>query len=230
MPLHKMIQLSDKSKLYLWKINESFEELFSQVQLNDSSIERLKSMKSESHQKGFFFFFFILQHIGCSDFDLFYDEFGKPHLKLEDRRDRTLKATYHLPPTSYHPIHISISHSHEFSAIAISDESIGIDIEILKEKALKIAPRYMDVSHLESLSTVEKIKKATVVWGIKESIFKIKNEAGISFPDHIFEMPFSFEDKKAFATLKFNNKEEKFNIQFDSVEEYIFVCAFEDTV
>jgi glycosidase len=73
----------------------------------------------------------------------------------------------------------------------------------------------------------EKIKKATVVWGIKESIFKIKNEKGISFPNHIFEDDFSFEDKKATATLKFNNKEEKFQIQFDSVEDYIFVCAFE---
>jgi len=37
----------------------------------------------------------------------------------------------------------------------------------------------------------------------------------------------SFEDKTATVTLKFNNKEEKFKIQFDTVEDYIFVCAFE---
>ena len=85
----------------------------------------------------------------------------------------------------------------------------------------------MDVSHLENLNEEEKTKKATVVWGIKESIFKVKNEVGISFTDHIFETPFSFEDKKTTATLKLNNKEEKFKIQFDSIEDYIFVCAFE---
>ena len=113
-----------------------------------------------------------------------------------------------------------------FTAIDVVHD-IGLDIEILKEKTLKIAPRFMDVSHLENLNEEEKIKKATVVWGIKESIFKVKNEVGISFTDHIFETPFSFEDKKTTATLKFNNKEEKFKIQFDSIEDYIFVCAFE---
>ena len=86
----------------------------------------------------------------------------------------------------------------------------------------------MDILHLENLSTEDKIKKATVIWGIKESIFKLKNEVGISFADHISETAFTFEDKITTATLKFNNKEEKFKIQFDQEEDYIFVCAFEE--
>ena len=113
-----------------------------------------------------------------------------------------------------------------FSAIVISDNNIGIDVEKLKDKTLKIASRYMDISHLENLSEEEKIKKATVVWGIKEAIFKIKNETGISFTEHVFESPFSFEDKKAKAQLIFNNKIEDFSVVFDSIEDYIFVCAF----
>jgi 4'-phosphopantetheinyl transferase EntD len=149
----------------------------------------------------------LLQHIGYTDFDLYYDTFGKPH--LTDGK------------------HISISHSHTFSAIAISNQSIGLDIEQVKEKILKIASRFMDVSHLENLSETEKRIKATVIWGIKESIFKIKNIEGISFRNHIFEEDFSLEDKKATATLKYENKEENFDILFDSAEDYIFVCAFE---
>ena len=188
--------------------------LKSQIRLKDSSIARLESMKSESHQKGFLAVRMLLQHNDYNDFDLYYDEFGKPHIKPQG--------------CSIKDIEISISHSNDFSAIAISDKKVGLDLEQIKEKALKIAPRFMDVSHLENLSEEEKIKKATVVWGIKESIFKIKNEKGISFPNHIFEEDFNFDDKKATAILKFNNKEEKFKIQFDSVEDYIFVCAFEN--
>lgn len=214
MPLHKVVYLSNNTKLYLWKITEDFDTLFSQVKLKDSSLERLESMKSESHQKGFLAVRMLLQYNDYSDFDLFYDEFGKPHLKPQG--------------CSIKDVEISISHSNDFSAIAISDLKVGLDLEQLKEKTLRIAPRFMDVSHLENLSEEEKIKKATIVWGIKESIFKIKNEKGISFPNHIFEDDFSFEDKKATATLKFNNKEEKFQIQFDSVEDYIFVCAFKN--
>jgi phosphopantetheinyl transferase len=214
MPLHKVVYLSNNTKLYLWKITEDFDTLFSQVKLKDSSLARLETMKSESHQKGFLAVRMLLQHNDYSDFDLFYDEFGKPHIKPQG--------------CSIKDVEISISHSNDFSAIAISDSKVGLDLEQLKEKTLRIAKRFMDVSHLENLSEEKKIKKATVVWGIKESIFKIKNEKGISFPNHIFEDDFSFEDKKATAILKFNNKEEKFQIQFDSVEDYIFVCAFEN--
>jgi phosphopantetheinyl transferase len=214
MPLHKVIYLDNNTKLYLWKITEDLDVLKSQIRLKDSSIARLESMKSESHKKGFLAVRMLLQHNDYNDFDLYYDEFGKPHIKPQG--------------CSIKDIEISISHSNDFSAIAISDKKVGLDLEQIKEKALKIASRFMDVSHLENLSEEEKIKKATVVWGIKESIFKIKNEKGISFPNHIFEEDFNFDDKKATAILKFNNKEEKFKIQFDSVEDYIFVCAFEN--
>ncbi len=216
MPLHKVIYLSNNTKLYLWKITEDFDVLFSQVKLKDSSLARLETMKSQSHQKGFLAVRMLLQHNDYSDFDLFYDEFGKPHIKSQ--------------ACSINEVHISISHSHEFSALAISSENIGLDIEIMKEKTLRIAPKFMNIYFLDKLSEQEKIKKATVVWGIKESIFKIKNEKGISFPNHIFEDDFSFEDKTTTATLKFNNKEERFKIQFDSEEDYIFVCCFNSII
>ena len=145
---------------------------------------------------------------------MLYDEFGKPHLKPQG--------------CSIKDLELSISHSHDFSAIVISEQKVGLDLEQLKDKTLKIAPRFMDILHLENLSTEDKIKKATVIWGIKESIFKLKNEVGISFADHISETAFTFEDKITTATLKFNNKEEKFKIQFDQEEDYIFVCAFEE--
>ena len=207
MAFYKSIEIKPKTDVYLWKITEDFDTLFRQVQLKDVSLARLEKMKSESHQKGFLAVRMLLEHIGHSDLDLYYDAFGKPHLNGEK--------------------HISISHSHEFSAIVISDNKIGIDLEKLKDKTLKIAPRYMDISHLEELSEEDKIAKATIVWGIKETIFKIKNESGISFPEHIFESPFNLSDKKAKAQLKFNNKIEDYTIVFDSIEDYIFVCAFE---
>lgn len=208
MPLYKEIILKENAKLYLWKITEDSGELHRAVKLNTSSQNRVDSMKSVSHQKGFLAVRMLLQHIGYTDFDLYYDAFGKPH--LTDGKC------------------ISISHSHTFSAIAISDQRIGLDVEQVKEKILKIASRFMDVSHLENLSETEKMKKATVIWGIKESIFKIKNESGISFPKHIFEKEFNLESKKTIAQLQFNSITENFNVVFDSVEDYIYVCAFEN--
>ena len=83
----------------------------------------------------------------------------------------------------------------------------------------------MDVSHLEHLSESDKIAKATVIWGVKESIFKLKNEKGISFPNHISESPFQLKDKKGKAQLRFNDIIENFKFQFELVDDYVFVCV-----
>lgn len=215
MPFYKEIEINTSTKIFLWKIDESFDHLFKNVALKDVSLFRLEKMKSESHQKGFLSVRMLLQHCGFDDFDLEYDASGKPELK--SKKQITNNKTKH----------ISISHSGEFSAIAISDKKIGIDLEKIKVKVLKIAPRFMDVSHLENLSLEDKLKKATVIWGVKEAIFKIKNEAGISFPDHIFENQFKVIDKYFEAQLRFKNKNEDFSIVFDFVEDYALVCAFE---
>jgi len=220
MPFYKAITLNEHTTAYFWKITEDVTTLFRSVSLKDTSLFRYENMKSESHQKGFLAVRMLLQHLGFTDYNLIYDETGKPHLMLEANPS---PITHHPSPNQKH---ISISHSHEFSCICISDEPMGIDMEKLKEKTLRIACRYMDVKHLENLSETDKIEKATVIWGVKESIFKIKNETGISFPEHIFENPFDLKDGQCMAELHFNNTIEKFNIQFFKVEDYIFVCAF----
>lgn len=214
MAFYKSISINNNTTAYFWKITEDFNTLFRAVQLKDTSLTRLEKMKSESHQKGFLAVRMLLQHLGYSDFDLFYDENGKPHLEKKEEREKKKE------------VHISISHSFDFSCICISEDTlVGVDLEIMKPKILKIAPRFMDVSHLENSSELDQIEKATVIWGTKESIFKIKNEKGISFPDHIFEDPFLLSDSRCDAELRFNNKIEKFDIQFYKVEDYIFVAA-----
>lgn len=210
MPLFKIIPINETTSIFLWKITEDYNELFRNVSLKDTSLSRLENMKSESHKKGFLSVRKLLQYSGYNDFDLFYDESGKPH--LQDGK------------------HISISHSFDFAALALSNENIGIDIEQVKEKVLRIAPRFMETWHLENLTQQDQMKKATVIWGTKEAIFKVKNEVGISFPDHIFEKAFSLSEKKCQAELRFNAREEHFNIYFEEVENYMIVCALQSKI
>jgi 4'-phosphopantetheinyl transferase len=205
MPVFKTIKPNLTTQILVWEITESFDALFGAVTLNPRSQLRLQSMKSEMHQKGFLSVRKLLQVVGYSDLDLYYDASGKPHL-ADDK-------------------HISISHSHGFSAIIISDQEVGIDLEILKEKVLRIAPKFMDVSHLQNLSHKDQIKKATIIWGIKEAIFKIKNQKGISFQDHIFESEFDLLDQKTVAQLRFNTQIEDFEIHFQEIKGYILVWA-----
>lgn len=223
MPFYKEININEHTSAYFWKITEDIAWFYEKALLNEKSLSRLQTMQSVSHQKGFLAVRMLLQHINLTDFDLFYDAFGKPHLKVESQMSNV--KCQEINTINSEQKHISISHSHEFSCICISNKPVGIDIEMCKEKTLKISSRYMDIYHIENLSIPNKIKKATVIWGIKESIFKLKNEKGISFPKHIFEGPFKLEDKEGTAQLIFNNKTEDFQFQFEIIEEYAFVCA-----
>lgn len=210
MPLYKTIQHSKNTKIVVWKITESFQELNSQVVLEPSNIIRLNEMKSEMHQRAFLSVRKLLQEIKHTDADLYYDKFGKPHLKSSKK------------PTEFSEI--SITHSHQFSAIIISNKKVGIDIELQREKIVNIANKF-SIEQLDKKVKQNYIKKLTVIWGAKEAIFKIKNEKGISFKDHIQVQPFKIEDNKTSAILNFNSKQENFKIHFQEFENYTLVYA-----
>jgi 4'-phosphopantetheinyl transferase len=201
--------IGQNSRLLIWKIDESFSQLKDEVQLTEKNHKRLEGMKSESHQCGFLAVRKLFQVAGYTDADVFYDETGKPN--LSDGR------------------HISISHSHGFSTILLSDHSVGLDLELMREKIIRIADKftsdqetaYMDPSHPDYIA------KLTVLWGIKEAIFKIRNEIGISFKDHISACDFTLESSSTLATLHFNNTIRDFGIRFMKVSDYMLVYAYE---
>lgn len=213
MPLHRTINFSQSvgttTEILLWKITEPLSELSAEVTLNPISQLRFNGMKSELHQRAFLSVRKLLQLKGYTDFDLEYDQFGKPHLK--DSK------------------HISISHSHEYATIIISDEITGIDIELQREIIIKIAPKFAE-KELEFLDkdNQEYIRKLTVIWGVKESIFKIINEVGISFKDHIHVHPFEMVDLSGTANLYFQNRASQFKYHFIEIDNFTLVYAFQN--
>lgn len=187
MPLYKIIEPNSHTQILIWNITETFVQLNQEVQLNEKNQLRLTGMKSEMHQRAFLSVRKLLATAGYTDFDLYYDEFGKPHL-IDEK-------------------YISITHSHHFAGIILSNEPVGIDIEMQRNTIVKIAHKFVNGTELERLQktdTDQYIKKLTIKWGVKEAIFKIRNEKGISFKDHIIVHPFELNEQEAVAELHFN--------------------------
>lgn len=207
MPLYKKIQFNSATAIYVWKITEPLEQLFEEVTLNSKCQSRIEGMKSQLHQRGFLSVRKLLNEAGYTDFDLYYDEFGKPH--LQDGK------------------HISITHSYQFSSIIISNEIVGIDMELQREKIVRIADKFCDseFQYLDRENTAEYIKKLTVIWGAKEAIFKIRNEKGISFKDHIAVSEFDLNQTQVIANLHFGGLHKEFNIYFEEIEGFTLVYA-----
>ncbi len=205
MPLYKTITPNLQTTIKVWKISESYNDLFQSVSLNPLSLERVLGMKSEMHQRGFLSVRKLLSEFGYSDSDLFYDANGKPHLK--DGKQ------------------ISITHSFNFSAIIISELIVGIDVEKQREKINIIAHKFIDYEfdYLDEKDT-DYIKKLTTIWCVKESLYKLYATPGLSFKKHCLVIPFNVTDTDTLAWIDYENKKHRYNIHFLEFEG--FTCAY----
>ncbi|WP_438964184.1 4'-phosphopantetheinyl transferase family protein [Winogradskyella sp.] len=205
MPLYKTIDVNSQTTVKIWKIEESYNELLKPLDLKPNSLERVLGMKSELHQRGFLSVRHLLREFGYTDQDLFYDEHGKPHLK--DGKC------------------ISITHSFIFSGVIVSDKEVGIDIEKQREKISIIAKKFVDYefNYLETHAE-DYINKLTVIWGIKESLYKLFATPGMLFKDHFLVIPFMINDGNTVAWIDYNNKKYRYNTAFLEFEG--FTCAY----
>ncbi len=208
MPLYKTITHNASTAIFTWKIDESLQDLESTVLLNERSQKRVSGMRSESHKKGFLAVRKLLEIAGLSDFDLFYTEDGKPHLK--DGRK------------------ITISHSFEFSVIAISDTEIGIDIEKNRDKIQRIASKFIG-NEADYLVDEHLTEQLTVIWGAKESLFKIHPDGGLLFIEHLPIDAFNLYRKKTTGHILKKPLKESYAIYFDIFEGYTLVYATNET-
>lgn len=206
MALYKTITVDQRTKAFIWKVEEPFELLSEGIELTANCQERVKGMKSEIHKRGFMSIRHLLAEAGYTDFDLYYDELGKPHLK--DNK------------------YISITHSFEFTAIIVSDEQVGIDIEKTRDKILKIAEKFTPIEEYRTLANEAAIiRKLTIVWGAKESIYKLYAEPGLSFLQHINIADFDLEQNITTGKVYFNGKTSNFDINFLEFEGFTCVYA-----
>ncbi len=205
MPLYKTITVNYPTKVFIWKIEESFEALSESINLTENCANRVNNMKSDLHRRGFMSIRHLMALEGYTDHDLYYDENGKPHL-----RDNK---------------HISITHSFNFSAIIISDVEVGIDIEKQRHKILRIAHKFTPLKAYKIFANEDALmRKLTIVWCAKESLYKSFAEKGVSFLDNIYVEDFLLDETQTTATVTYDAKKEKYNVAFLEFED--FTCAY----
>lgn len=205
MPLYKTITVNPSTKVFIWKIEESFDALSKDLSLTENCSSRVANMKSELHRCGFMSIRQLLAIAGYSDHNLTYDENGKPH--LDDGK------------------FISITHSFNFSAIIVSDIEVGIDIEKQRNKIIRIGHKFTPIEEYRTIANDDAlIRKLTIVWCAKESLYKSFSEKSVSFLQNIDVDDFDLDDKKTTAKVVYGDKEERYSIDFLEFEG--FTCAY----
>ncbi|PQJ31333.1 4-phosphopantetheinyl transferase [Nonlabens arenilitoris] len=201
MPLYKTLTNRENTNVYIWKITESEAWLRTGLDLSENSINRLFTMSSELHRRGFLSIRHLLRVAGYTDQNLYYTIDGKPH--LDDGKN------------------ISITHSYEFTAIIVSDAAVGIDIEKLRDKIQRIASKFVGYEEQFVKELDNPIEALTVIWGAKESMYKLYGTKGLGFKAHCFVEPFEIDIQHTMSRIVYEGDNLKFDVYFQSLENFM---------
>jgi len=212
MPLYNTLTVSPSITVYIWKIEETESDLAFGIELTPYCQNRMAGMKSEMHRRGFLSIRHLMAEAGYVDKDLYYDDVGKPH--LHDGK------------------HISITHSNQFTGIIVSEKhEVGIDIEKQRDKILRIAHKFTPIEEYRTIANSDAlIRKLTVVWGCKESLYKIYAEKGLSFLRHIDIKDFALSNGATTGEVFYKGKQTSFDIWFMEFEGFTCVYALKKTM
>ena len=138
----------------------------SSIQLLDDEKEKYVALKSEKRKKEFLLIRFLRNNFFPGK-EIAYTETGAPYFK-----DKSCS--------------ISISHSSTFIALAAtSEERIGIDIELIQDKIIKLGHKFMHLDEIARVNPSNEVIQYTSFWCAKEALYKWSNIRGLSFQNDL---------------------------------------------
>lgn len=158
MPIFYQQVINQHTKLAIWKIEE--DEFFF------SNSVPVQSTITHPHKR--------LQHFaGRYLLRFLFPNFPYDAIKI---------ASTNKPFLENEAFHFSISHCKDFAAAIVSTKNrVGIDVEEIDKRVLTIVPKFLSEIERADFELLtfnneqllqEQLKKATLLWSIKESLFK----------------------------------------------------------
>ena len=200
-------RVDDDTEFALWKIEEKAADLYKQLQLDEHEkayFDKISTSKRHLHWLGTRVLLRTMlrteEYIDCK-----VDVHGKPYL-------------VNLP------YHISFSHSFDYAAVMISKNgTVGIDIELIKEKVERIANKFLQADELAFIDEGEhRIQHLYICWCAKEAIYKCYGQKEVSFVDNIHLTPFSFTEAGTLnARLHKGIVDKNYKVEYLQYEDYM---------
>ena len=182
MPLHSITPLPGGPLLGLWHLTETPAALWAQLAQAANYTPLLPARADGPRQAQWLAGRVLVQHLlaaaGAPPAPLRNDEAGRPYL---------------LGPA---PPAVSLSHSGEWVAVLLAPTGtpVGIDIELVRDKAQRIARKFLNESESTALESVNLADNAgplarqelfSLLWSAKETLYKLAGQRGVIFRDSL---------------------------------------------
>lgn len=183
MPLVYQQNINAVTKMGVWHITEAEDFFLQQVSLQKEITHWRKRLQ---HLAGRY----LLKEL--------YPDFPLELIKIADTRKPFLEDEAY---------HFSISHCGDYAAVIVSKEyRVGVDVELINDKIEKIIHKFLSKQEKKLLHADAVNKTATLLWSIKESVYKWKGSGGVDFIKHINVQSIEEKQDEGVVHCLFNNE------------------------
>jgi len=174
------------------------------LDLKAFSLNHSNLLKRETEKAGSLYL--LKEMLKTDAFSLEYHSTNKPYLK-----DRTE--------------HISISHSHDKLAIIINEkENTGIDIELIRDKVLKIRHKFLNEKEMSLAS--DNVELLITVWAAKEAMYKVYGLKELDFMKNLSVM--EFDNTVFFGKIDSGSFKKQYLLVSENIEDYKMVYVLNE--
>ena len=172
MPLKMKISDENNTTVLVWEAIENLEFFIRELRLKENQLLEIKGY-SDKKKIEWLSTRYLLK-LFLKDFKLSSlnkNKYGKPYLNDSD-------------------LHISISHSHSYASVILSDNVVGIDIQKIHPNIEKISHKFINPSELVFIEDSDKLIHMHILWGAKESMYKGYGKKELRFKEHMSLLPY----------------------------------------
>lgn len=181
LPLVERIVLDAHTSLGWWRITELPTDLRPRLVFSKNEEEFVARISNEKRRTQWMASRVLLKTlIGTDGFvEMFVDQYGRPEVENFDLR-------------------ISISHTHDYAAVILSDRyTVGIDVEQVKPDLDRIKGKFMRPDELAHMPDDEDALTYVLLhWSAKEVMYKIYARRKLDFREHMGVHPFELQPDK----------------------------------
>ena len=125
------------------------------------------------------------------------------------------------------PFHFSFSHCKGYAACAVDDQPVGIDIEIIHPRILKVAHKFLndqEKAMIARLDEKDQLNQMAFLWAAKEAMYKKYEQLGIDFAKdfNILELT---QGDRGMVSAEIVHKENKIIVILDYHFGIDYVCV-----
>ena len=197
------------SRVGVWKIEESEQELRELCSIPSDELEEISYIKSESLRKQKLAVRALLDQMFEDKVYLNHHDNGKPYIEND--------AT-----------NISITHTDRFVAIILNDtEDVGIDCESLDRDFSAVEKRALSQDEIDELDddAEDRREQLAIYWCAKEAVYKLISQYGVDFAEQIEVQDFHprGEGELTATFIHKDGYEEEFDLEYITFERHVLV-------